>query len=87
MQGEDYTIECLLDYDYIKNHYRLIAVDLSRQKWLNAHLKAIQRIEIAGQLKDVDDYNAIDVYETQTMPLLTILEKITEKRLTFSQEV
>ena len=32
VQGEDYTIECLLDYDYLKNHYRLIAVDLSRQK-------------------------------------------------------
>ena len=28
-QGEDYTTGCLLDYDYIKNHYRLIAVDLS----------------------------------------------------------
>ena len=28
-KGEDYTTECLLDYDYIKNHYRLIAVDLS----------------------------------------------------------
>ena len=25
-QGEDYTTECLLDYDYIKSHYRLIAV-------------------------------------------------------------
>ena len=23
---------CLLEYKYIKNHYRLIAVDLSRQK-------------------------------------------------------
>ena len=31
-QGEDYTTGCLLDYVYIKNHYRLIAVDLSRQK-------------------------------------------------------
>ena len=31
-QGEDYTTGCLLDYDYIKNHYRLMAVDLSRQK-------------------------------------------------------
>ena len=29
-QGEGYTIECLLDYDYIKNYYILIAVDLSR---------------------------------------------------------
>ena len=31
-EGEDYTAGCLLDYDYIKNHYRLIAVDLSRSK-------------------------------------------------------
>ena len=29
-EGEDYTTGCLLDYDYIKNHHRLIAVDLSR---------------------------------------------------------
>ena len=31
-QGEDYTTGCLLDYGYIKNHYRLTAIDLSRQK-------------------------------------------------------
>ena len=31
-QGEDYTIGILSDFDYIKNHYRLIAVDLSREK-------------------------------------------------------
>ena len=31
-QGEDYTTGWLLDYDYIKSHYRLKAVDLSRQK-------------------------------------------------------
>ena len=31
-QGEDYTTGCLLHYEYIKNHYRLIAVGLSRQK-------------------------------------------------------
>ena len=28
-QDEDYTTVCLLDYDYIKNHCRLISVDLS----------------------------------------------------------
>ena len=27
-QGEDYTTECLLDYEYIKNHYRAIVFDL-----------------------------------------------------------
>ena len=41
-QSEDYTTGCLLDYDYIKNHYRLIAGDLRRQKELDAVAKAIQ---------------------------------------------
>ena len=42
VQGEDYTTVCLLDYEYIKNHYRLITVDLSRQKKkLDADLKGI----------------------------------------------
>ena len=31
-QGEVYNTGCLLHYDYIKNQYRLIAVDLIRQK-------------------------------------------------------
>ena len=31
-RGEDHTTEYLLDYEYIKNHYRLIADDLRRQK-------------------------------------------------------
>ena len=34
----------LLNYDYMKNHYRLIEVDVSRQKELNADPKAIQQI-------------------------------------------
>ena len=31
-QGDDYTTGCLLDYKYFKDHYNLIAVDLSKQK-------------------------------------------------------
>ena len=31
-QVEDYTTGCLVDYDNIKNHYKLIAVALSIQK-------------------------------------------------------
>ena len=44
-----------------KNHCRLIAVDLSTQKELDAEPKAIQQIEFVGQLKkwDADD-NATD---------------------------
>ena len=48
--AEDYTTGYLLDYDS-KNHYRLIDVDLSRQKGLDADAKAIQQIEFVGQLK------------------------------------
>ena len=31
-RGDDCSTGCLLYYDFIKNHYRLIAVDLCRQK-------------------------------------------------------
>ena len=41
MQGEDYTTGCLLDYEYIKSHYRFIAVDLSREKELDSDQTAI----------------------------------------------
>ena len=33
-KGDDYTTGCLLDYQYFKDHYQLIAVDLSKQKEL-----------------------------------------------------
>ena len=51
-QSEDYTTECLLNYEYIKNHYRLIAVDLSRQNELDADPKVIQGIEFVRQLNN-----------------------------------
>ena len=58
-QGEDCTTGCLLDYDYIKNHYGLIAVVLSRQE--NSDAKAIRQIEFIGQSKKLDgNDNAID---------------------------
>ena len=31
-KADDYTTGCLLDYQYFKDHYQLIAVDLSKQK-------------------------------------------------------
>ena len=31
-KGEDYTTGSLLDYNYFKDHYKLVAVDLSKQK-------------------------------------------------------
>ena len=42
--SDDYTTGCLLDYAYFKDNYRLIAVDLSKQKALDADPRAIQQI-------------------------------------------
>ena len=39
--GDDYTTGCLLDFAYFEKDYRLIAVDLSKQKALDADPKAI----------------------------------------------
>ena len=30
-QGDDYTTGCLLNYPYFKDHYSMIAIDLSKQ--------------------------------------------------------
>ena len=43
-QGDDYTTGCLLDFAYFEKNYRLIAVDLSKQKVLDADSRAIQQI-------------------------------------------
>ena len=68
------------------DQYRLVAVDLSRQKELDADSLAIQPIEFAGQLKKLDDNgNATDVDYDQSMFVLMILEKIKEIRLKFYQ--
>ena len=45
----DYTTVCLLDYQYFKDHCQLIAVDLCKQKELNADPRAIQQIEFYEQ--------------------------------------
>ena len=45
--GQDYFNGCLSDYDYIKNHYRLKAADLRKQKELDTDAKAIQHLEFA----------------------------------------
>ena len=59
-----------MDYEYVKKNYRLIAVDLSRQKELDADPKAIQQIELVRQLDDNSQFIA-----NEPRFVLTILEK------------
>ena len=42
-KGEDYTTGSLLDFNYFDKHYKLVAVDLSKQKELYADPRAIQQ--------------------------------------------
>ena len=75
-QGQEYTIGCLLDY--IKNHYRLIAADLSRQTELDADPKAIQKIQIDGQLRKLNNNNNVKsmfIFIIYTIKLFKICSK------------
>ena len=47
---EDYTTGTLLDFNYFKKHYKLVSVDLSKQKELDADPRAIQQIEFKYML-------------------------------------
>ena len=50
-KSNDYITGNLLDYEYFKDHYKLIAVDLSKQFELeNADLK--QKINFIGRLEE-----------------------------------
>ena len=50
-KGDNYATGRLLDFDYFKKNYQLIAVDLSKQRELDADPQAIQQIEFIGMLK------------------------------------
>ena len=71
---DNYAAGCLLDYDYFKKNYQLIAVDLSKQRELDADPRAIQQIEFIGMLKTRSN-------------VFTILEKSKETILEFYKEL
>ena len=74
-EGDDYTSGCLLDHSYFKDHYKMIAIDLSKQQVLDADPTAIQQINFTANL---------DRAENTTM--FVIIEKAKETVLDFSQE-
>ena len=42
-QGDDCTIDCLLDYPYLRGNYKMVSIDLSKQQTLNPDPRAIQQ--------------------------------------------
>ena len=74
--GDDYTTGCLLDYPYFIKTYKMIAVNLSKQKALDFDPKAIQQINFTANL---DTAGNTRVY--------VILEEAKETVLDFSQGI
>ena len=73
-QGDDYATGSLLDYPYLADTYKIIAVDLSKQQALDADPGAIQQINFTANL---DRAGNTRVY--------FILEEAKETILDFSQ--
>ena len=78
-QGDDYTTGCLLDFAYFEKNYRLIAVDLSKQKALDADSRAIQQIIFTGKIKASVANTRVIIYY--------ILEQSKETKLEFSKGI
>ena len=72
-QGDEWKTGCLLDYNYFNNYYKMIAVDLSKQQALDADPKAIQQINLTGNLE-------------QQAAIFFIIEEAKETVLDFLQE-
>ena len=51
-RNNEYTTGNLLDYDYFKNYYKLIAIDLSKQQALQENEDLIQQINFIGKLEE-----------------------------------
>ena len=73
-QEDYYRTGCLLDYPYLKDSYKMIAVDLSKQQALGADPRANRQINFIANL---DRAGNTRIY--------FILEEARENKLDFSQ--
>ena len=69
-KGDNYATGRLLDYDYFKHNYKIIAIDLSKQKELDADPRAIEQIEFKGTVRELST-------------IMTVLEESKETVLEF----
>ena len=71
-RNNEYTTGNLLDYDYFKKYYKLIAIDVSKQQVLQENEDLIQQINFNGRLE-------------QAANVFIIIEKKEQTVLEFSQ--
>ena len=51
-KNDEYTTGNLLDYDYFKKYYKLIAIDLSKQQVLQENEDLFQQINFVGRIEE-----------------------------------
>ena len=73
-QGDDYATACLLGFAYFETNCRLIAVDLSKQKALDANSRAIQQIIVTGKIKATEENTRVLIYYILETSKETVLE-------------
>ena len=62
-QEDDYATGCLLDYPYFKKNYKMISIDLSKQKALDADPRAIQQINFTANLDRAENTTMFFIIE------------------------
>ena len=65
-RNNEYTTGNLLDYDYFKKYYKLIAIDLSKQQVLQENEDLIQQIDFIGRLTEAA--NVFIIIEKKNIP-------------------
>ena len=73
-RNNEYTTGNLLDYDYFKKHYKLIAIDLSKQQVLQENEDLIQQINFIGKLEETT--NVFIIIEKKEYTILEISQNL-----------
>ena len=62
-QGDDYKTDCLLNYVYFKDYYKMITIDLSKQQALDPDPRSIQQISFIANLDRVGNTRIYFIFE------------------------
>ena len=73
-RSNEYTTGNLLDYDYFKKYYKLIAIDLSKQQVLQENEGLIQQINFIGRLEQAA--NAFIIIEKKENTILEFSQNL-----------
>ena len=74
-QGDDYTTSCLLDCNYFKNYYRVIAIDVTKQQIPGTDPEAIQQLKFTGNLARAVDATIFYIVEVAKETVLDFSQR------------